>query len=141
MNELGDQLREEVQRIIDEPMPEPSSEPIRLESEGVFNSEPFDSAGYPFPLGELSEFLNNPMMGFAKMLGQFSESMSRPRIPEPIKTEHRVKIFRFNDQTNLGEVASKIEAILNEGYCCHMPAVCGDFLIMDFSRRKETKEQ
>lgn len=113
------------------------SEPIRLETEKIFDPE----LERPDPefLSEMEEFLDNPMKPLVGLLGQYLERMT-PKAFEPVKTEHKVRIFRLNDKTKRGEVASEIEALLNDGYCCHMPTVVGDYVIMDFSRRKESEE-
>ncbi len=137
MSELGEQLKnEEVKRILEESLPKPS-EPIRLESEGIF-----DSLGYP--LLQEEEFINNPMAAFTQSLIQYLEAIKPKAFAlEPIKSEHKVRIFRLLALAKPKEIAaieSAIEAFLNEGYCCHIPIVCNDFLIMDFSRRKENKE-
>lgn len=138
MSELRDQLEAEVKRIIDEPMTEPFPvKPPELETDGVFDADLERPA--PAFLNEIGEFLDNPAGAILQMLAQSLEAL-RPRAYEPIKSEHKVKIFRLNDRTVLAEVEAEIEAFLNDGYCCHMPAVCGDFLIMDFSRRKENEQ-
>jgi len=123
-----------VERILEESLPKPS-EPIRLESEGIF-----DSPGYPLP--QEGEFIDNPMAALMQPLIQYFEAI-KPKALEPIKSEHKVKIFRLPALAKPKEIAaieSTIEAFLNEGYCCHIPTVCNDFLIMDFSRRKEDKD-
>ncbi len=125
-------------------MPEPS-EPIRLETDGVFDSAgyplpqagEFDSAGYPLP--QAGEFIDNPMATLMQPLIQYFEAI-KPKAFEPPKTEHKVRVFQFNDRTLPGKVEEEIQAIFNDGYCCHMPTVVGDFVIMDFSRRKESDE-
>jgi hypothetical protein len=130
MIELHEQLRkEEVERILEESLPKPS-EPIRLETENIF-----DSIGYPMP----GEFIDNPMAGLLQPLIQYFEAI-KPKAFEPPKSEHKVRIFRFNDKTNCAKIAEEIETLLNDGYCCHIPTVVGDFVIMDFSRRKENEE-
>lgn len=114
-------------------LPIPPSEPVKIETEGVFNQD---------YLEEMSSF-DNPMAAIMKPLTQYFEAI-RPKPLEFPKSEHKVKIFRLPALAKPREIAaveSAIEAILNDGYCCHMPTVCGDFLIMDFSRRKETKEE
>jgi hypothetical protein len=131
MSELRKTLEEEVRKITDEPMPEPN-EPIRLETDGVF-----DSAGYPFP--QAGEFTDNPMATLMQPLIQYFEAI-KPKAFEPPKTEHKVRVFQFTDRTFSARVEEEIQAILNDGYRCHMPTVVGDFVIMDFSRRKESEE-
>jgi len=126
-----------VDKILKEPIPEPS-EPIRLETEAVFDPELLQRPDPNF-LEEIEGFLDNPMKPLVGLLGQYLERMS-PKAFEPIKSEHKVRIFRIDDRTVLAEVAAEIETFLNDGYCCHIPTVCNDFLIMDFSRRKETEE-
>ncbi len=135
MSELGEQLKNEVEKILEEKLPEPS-EPIRLESEDIF-----DSVGYPPP--QAGEFINNPMATLMQPLIGYFEAI-KPKALEPIKSEHKVKIFRLPALAKPKEIANieaMIEALLNEGYCCHMPTVCNDFLIMDFSRRKEGEKE
>ncbi len=119
----------------------PPSEPIRLESEDIFNSELLDSVGYPMP--QAGEFVDNPMAALMQPLIQYFEAI-KPKAFEPIKSEHKVKIFRLPALAKPKEIAnveSVIETILNEGYCCHIPIVCNDYVIMDFSRRKETNNE
>lgn len=137
MSELREQLKSEVERILEEKLPEPS-EPIRLETEGVF-----DSAGYPLPLEAMmgDEFFDGPMGPLMKMLGRYLDSIKPPMaFTTPPKTEHKVRVFRMTDDTMISYVEAEMERFLNDGYCCHMPTVVGDFVIMDFSRRKETDE-
>jgi hypothetical protein len=91
------------------------------------------------------EFFDNPMGPIMKMLGRYLDSIRPPTVMaydplRPPRSEHKVKIFRLNDQADLTQIESAIEEYLNNGYCCHTPAVVNDFLIMDFSRRKETEE-
>lgn len=138
-NPLAEWSKERVRQINERVSPEPPSEPVKIETDGVFDSELLDSAGYPMP-PEIDSLLSDPMGVMLKMLGNYFDSM-RPRAVKPIKTEHKVRIFQINDRANLEEIAAEIEALLNDGYCCHMPTPCGDFLIMNFSRRKETEEK
>jgi hypothetical protein len=118
---------------------EPPSEPIRLETDGVF-----DSAGYPFPELDPETLMDNPMLALLKPLIQYFESIKPPMaFTMPPKSEHKIRIFRFKDSLGIASIDSierTIENMLNDGYCCHMPTVVGDFVIMDFSRRKETEE-
>jgi hypothetical protein len=131
MSELREQLKNEVERILEEKLPEPN-EPIRLETDGVF-----DSAGYPMP----GEFIDNPMAALMQPLIQYFESIKPPMaFTTPPKTEHKVRVFRFNDRTLPGVVEAEMQELFDDGYCCHMPTVVGDFVIMDFSRRKEVEE-
>lgn len=120
--------------MIEENKTEAPSEPIRLETDGVF-----DSAGYPFP--PVGEFIDNPMAGLLQPLIQYFESI-KPKYLEPIKSEHKIRIYHFKeyDSASLEGIAEEIENLLNDGYCCHMPTVVNNFVIMDFSRRKETEE-
>jgi hypothetical protein len=117
------------------------SEPIRLETDGVF-----DSAGYPLPLEAMmgDEFFDNPMGPLMKMLGRYLDSIKPPMaFTTPPKTEHKVKIFWLHRSLKIEEIEQielMIEDLLNNGYCSHMPTTVGDFVIMDFSRRKETEE-
>lgn len=142
MSELENQIRTEVKRIIDEPMPEPSPiKPPEIETENIFDPE----LEKPDPnfLEEMNEFLDDPMKPIVKMLGQYLESIKPPMALGPIKSEHKVKIFWLHRSLKLEEVEqieTMIEDLLNDGYCSHPPVVCNDFLIMDFSRRKETEE-
>ncbi len=128
---------EEVKRILEESIPKPS-EPIRLESEAVFDPD--------LEKPELDIFQNDPMKMYASLVGDLKHMASRfmqPRpamVYDPPAQEHKVRIFRLNDRVRLAEVESQIESILNEGWCCHHPVVVGDFLIMDFSKRKESEE-
>src|SRR6266540_1579096 len=85
----------------------------------------------------------DPDTAAIQLQADLPERMSMPVALEPIKSEHKVRIFRLLALAKPKEIAaieSAIEAFLNEGYCCHIPIVCNDFLIMDFSRRKENKE-
>jgi hypothetical protein len=128
MSELREQLESEVKRIIEDPMPE-------IETDGVF-----DSAGYPMP--QAGEFIDDPMAALMQPLIQYFESI-KPKVFEPVKSEHKVKIFWLHRSLKIEEVEqieTMIEDLLNNGYCCHMPTVCSDFVIMDFSRRKESEE-
>lgn len=110
------------------------SEPIKIETEGVFNQD---------YLEEPEAFIDNPMVAMMKpLITEYFQAM-RPKPLEPIKTEHKVRIFRLPELMASAEIESverAIEALLNDGYCCHMPTVCNDYVIMDFSRRKETEE-
>jgi len=124
--------------MVEENKTEVPNEPIRLETEGVF-----DSAGYPLPLEAMmnDEFFDNPMGPLMKMLGRCLDSIKPPMaFTTPPKTEHKVRVFRFTDRTLPAKVEEEIQAILNDGYCCHMPTVVNNFVIMDFSRRKESQE-
>jgi len=114
------------------------SEPVRIETENVFDPELLQRPDPNF-LEEMEGFLDNPMKPLVGLLGQYLERMS-PKAFELIKSEHEVRIFQINDTANLEEIAAEIETFLNDGYCCHIPTVCNDFLIMDFSRRKESEE-
>jgi len=134
MSELREQLKSEVERILEEELPEPS-EPIRLETDGVF-----DSAGYPMP----GEFIDNPMAALMQPLIQYFEAIKPPMaFTTPPKTEHKVRIYQLVEEYDLEALeamAAEMEAFLNDGYCCHIPTVVNNFVIMDFSRRKETEE-
>lgn len=116
------------------------SEPIRLESDGIF-----DSAGYPTP-SESDPFTEDPLAKFAdRLVGGMERLMPAMPSPGPIvftppPAEHKVRIFRFYDKADLAFIERQIETLLNDGYSCHIPTVCGDFVIMDFSRRKESEE-
>lgn len=112
---------------------------MKLETDGVFDSELLNPPDLSF-LAEMDSFLKDPMTALMKILTQSLDAV-RPRAFEPFKSEHKVRIFRFNDKTNRSKVAAEIEELLNDGYCCHMPTPCGDFLIMDFSRRKDDERQ
>lgn len=101
-----------------------------IETENIFDSEPADDP-----------FEDNPMKMLRGMMGDLKDMALNPR---PIgfmpPLEHKVKIFCFDGATNHQVIEAEIEALLNAGYRCHAPAVCGDFLIMDFSRIKESEE-
>ena len=115
---------------------ETQSEPIRLETEEVFDLEKL----------EPDLFQDDPLKMYASLVSDLKHMASCFMRPSPIiayappEQDHKVRIFRVYDQMRLTEVESQIESILNEGWCCHHPVVVGDFLIMDFSRRKETEE-
>lgn len=120
---------------------ETPSEPVKIETEGVFDPSLLDQPDPKF-LEEMGAFLDNPMTPIIKMLTQSLESL-RPKpfeFPALPLAEHRVKIFRLNDQADLAQIESAIEEYLNNGWCCHHPTICGDFVLMDFSRRKESEE-
>jgi hypothetical protein len=124
--------------IIDAEFDPPSSEPIRLETDGVF-----DSAGYPLPLEAMmgDEFFDNPTGPLMKMLGRYLDSIKPPMaFTTPPRAEHKVRIFLLDGAADLQAIEGAIEGYLNDGYCSHMPTVVNDFVIMDFSRRKETEE-
>ena len=110
------------------------NEPLRIETENIFDSEPADDP-----------FEDNPMKMLRGMMGDLKEMALNPRpigfMPPP--SEHKVKIFRLHEfltPTDLEYVEKTIEEFLNDGYRCHALAVCGDYLIMDFSRIKESEE-
>jgi hypothetical protein len=126
MSKQGDPLRLDQQEKI-------PSEPIKLETDGVF-----DSANYPIP--QAGELIDNPMAALMQPLIQYFESIKPPMVFEPPKTEHKVRIFRFHDRSVLSAIEEEIQSFLDDGYCCHIPTVVGDFVIMDFSRRKEAEE-
>lgn len=119
---------------------EEKQEPIRLESEAIFDSD----LERPDPefLSEMDSFLSDPMKPLIRILTQSLEAIKPPRamVYDPPAQDHKVRIFRLNDQANLTEIESQIESILNDGWCYHHPTVINDFLIMDFSRRKEIEE-
>ena len=117
---------------------EAPNEPITLECGEIFDPELLNSSDPNF-LADMDSFLKDPMTSLMKILTQ-SLSAHMPRPLEPIKTEHKVKIFCFDKGTSWDEIAKQIEDLLNDGYCCHMPTIVGDYVIMDFSRRKETEE-
>lgn len=86
---------------------------------------------------------SDPMKLLANMMADLKDMAMRPSLgilAELPPTEHRVKIFQMDDRTSLVDVADQIEILLNNGWCCHHPAVCNNFLIMDFTRRKETPQ-
>jgi len=121
-------------------MPEPS-EPVTLECGEIFDPELLNRPDPNF-LEEMEGLIDNPMLAVVKPLMQYFEAI-KPKYLEPIKSEHKVKIFRLSALAKPKEIANveaAIEAILNDGYCCHIPTVVNDFVIMDFSRRKETEE-
>lgn len=128
--------------MIEENKTEIPSEPIRLETGGVF-----DSAGYPLPLEAMmgDEFFDNPMGPLMKMLGRYLDSLKPPMaFTTPPKTEHKVKIFWLHRSCKIEEIEQielMIEDLLNDSYCCHMPTVVGDYVIMDFSRRKDERQE
>lgn len=125
--------------IPEKPSPEPSKPEI--ETEGVFDQSLLDSAGFPFPGLDPEAFMDNPMLALLKPLIQYFESIKPPMaFTTPPKTEHKVRVFRFTDRTLPGVVEAEMQELFDEGYCCHMPTVVNNFVIMDFSRRKETEE-
>lgn len=122
-----------------------ASEPIRLESgdvfsQGVFNQDYLEEA-------EQEPFDDNPMVPMMRAAAVEYVKAIRAQpvtLAELPKTEHKVRIFRFAALAKSKEIAaieSAIESYLNDGYCCHMPTVVGDYVIMDFSRRKESEEE
>ena len=115
--------------------PDLPNEPIRLETESIFDPELLKRIQEE----DNDSFDDDPMNPIIKMLREYLESL-RPRIPEPIKTEHKIRVFRFTDRTLPAEVEAEMQALFDDGYCCHMPTVVNNFVIMDFSRRKETEE-
>jgi hypothetical protein len=119
----------------------PSSEPVKIETDNVFDPELLNRPDPEF-LNEMEEFLDNPMKPLVGLLSQYLERMA-PKAFEPVKQEHKVRIFKLSALAKPKEtshIESAIESYLNDGYCCHMPTVVGDYVIMDFSRRKETEE-
>lgn len=147
MSELIDKLDEsKVQRILEESFPKPSkkidgefypppSKPPEIETEGVFNQDYLEDPG---------AFIDNPMAAMLQPLIRYFESIKPPMASiERPKLEHKVRIYQLAKEYNLPAMeafAAEIEALLNDGYCCHMPTVVGDYVIMDFSRRKESEE-
>jgi hypothetical protein len=122
--------------MIEENKTEAPSEPIRLETESVFDPELLKRIQE-----EDDDFDNDPMNPLMKMLREYLDSIKPPMaFATPPKTEHKVRVFRFNDRTLPGVVEAEMQALFDDGYCCHMPTVVGDFVIMDFSRRKESEE-
>jgi hypothetical protein len=118
------------------------SEPVTLECGEIFDPELLNRPDPEF-LSEMDSFLSDPMRPLIKILAQSLEAIKPPKAFEMVQSEHKVKIFRMHalmKPKDISSVEATIEAILNEGYCCHIPTVCNDFLIMDFSRRKETEE-
>jgi hypothetical protein len=115
-------------------LPERPSEPIKIKTDGVFNQD---------YLEEPEAFIDNPMVAMIKpLITEYFQAM-RPKPLELPKSEHKVRIFKLSalaKQKEIAHIESAIESYLNDGYCCHMPAVVGDYLIMDFSRRKESEE-
>lgn len=136
MSELREQLESEVKRIIDEPMPE-----IEIETKNIFDPEldslhsPLRFTGEPFP-GDPMQVIAGMMRDLKDMAPQF---MPSPIVYEPPPSEHKIRIFRLNDHSDLPQIESAIEEFLNNGYRGY-PITCNDFLIMDFSRRKEIEE-
>jgi hypothetical protein len=117
--------------------PELPSEPIRLETESVFDPELLRRIQEE----DNDSFDDDPMNPIVKMLREYLDSIKPPTaFTTPPKTEHKVRVFQFTDRTFSARVEEEIQAILNDGYRCHMPTVVGDFVIMDFSRRKESEE-
>lgn len=141
MSELRKTLEEEVRKIIDEPdgpLPEFPIKPPEIETENIF--DPDLEKPDPQFLEEMNALMDNPLTAIIKPLTQYFESIKPPMAFERVKSEHKVRIFQINNWTNADEIAANIEALLNEGYCCHIPTVVGDYVIMDFSRRKESEE-
>lgn len=106
----------------DETAPQPGASP-EIETEGVF--------------------MDNPLAAIFKPLTEYFKAIKPPMTLEPPKSEHKVRIFYLPvvaPLEHLKKIESEIEAALNDGYYCHMPTVVNDYVIMDFSRRKETKE-
>jgi len=112
-----------------------------IETEGVF-----DSAGYQIPDFGVGPFPDNPMKMLAGMMGDLKD-MALHRgpfvLPSAPPLEHKVRIYQLVEEYNLEaleQMAAEMEAFLNDGYCCHMPTVVNNYVIMDFSRRKEPEE-
>jgi len=124
---------ERVAKIREERIP---SEPIRLETESVFDPELLKRIEE-----EDDSFDDGPMNPIVKMLREYLDSIKPPMaFTTPPKTEHKVRVFRFTDRTLPGMVEAEMQELFDDGYCCHMPTVVGNFVIMDFSRRKEAEE-
>lgn len=127
-----------MQKILEESFPKPK-EPIRLESEGVFSPTSLSDLGL-----DSHELIDNPMAAIMKPIIQYFEAIRPPMaFTAPPKSEHKVRIFRLSVMAKPKEIAvleSAIETLLNDGYCYHMPTVVNDYVIMDFSRRKEIEE-
>lgn len=122
---------------------EPELSKSEIETENIFDPELLNRPDPAF-LEEMGGFLDNPMGPLIKVLAQSLEACApKPLVlPDPPKTEHKVKIFWLHRSLKIEEVEeieTVIEAFLNDGYR-GFPTVCNDFLIMDFSRRKETEE-
>lgn len=140
INEDQQQSLEEVARIRSERIPEPK-EPIKIETEGVFNQDYLEEAE-PKPFDDNSMV---PMMMMRAAAAEYVKAIRAqpPAFAEPPKSEHKVRIYQLTAEYNqaaLEAFAAEMEAFLNEGYCCHMPTVVNDYVIMDFSRRKESEE-
>lgn len=120
---------------------EQQSEPIRLETEAVFDPELLKRIQEE---DQYDDSFYDPMKPLVSMLREYLESIKPPMaFTTPPKTEHKVRIYQLAKEYNLPAMeafAAEIEALLNDGYCCHMPTVVGDYVIMDFSRRKESEE-
>lgn len=115
------------------------SKPPEIETENIFDPELLNRPDPAF-LEEMGGFLDNPMGPVMKMLTQYMETFKpSPIVYDPPPQEHKVRIFCLDRAADLHVVEREIESYLNNGYR-GFPTVCNDFLIMDFSRRKESEE-
>lgn len=109
-----------------------ANEPISLETEKIFDPE-FEQ---PAP----GSILDDPIMAYAdRIMDGLKDMMPTPMVYDPPLSEHKVRIFRLNDRASLGQIENAIEEYLNNGYR-GFPTVVNDFVIMDFSRRKEAEK-
>jgi hypothetical protein len=132
MSEENNNPKGEAERIPQSPGLEGSGQ-VEIETGGVFNQDYLEESG---------AFIDNPMLALLKPLTQYFDSI-KPKVFKPPKTEHKVKIFYLPPVAPLEHIeaiATTMEAFLNDGYCCHGPTIINDYVIMDFSRRKEIEE-
>lgn len=136
LNRMAQHLEEGVSKMEKLEVP---SKPPEIETENIFDPELLNRIQE-----EDDSFDDDPMNPIVKMLREYLESIKPPMaFTTPPKSEHKVRIFQLNESIGLVAIDSierTIEDLLNAGYCCHMPTVVNDYVIMDFSKRKESEE-
>ena len=116
-----------------------TNEPINLESENIFDPDLADQS----PDVTNPDWLPGVTDPVTAVVGALKELMpTRADFLKPPNLEHKVHIYVFNDSMNREEVRAEVEALLNDGYHLQFPSIiCNDYVMLDFSRRKEDKEE
>jgi hypothetical protein len=125
--------------MTDEPIKIANNEPIKLESEDVFDPALTDrGANVANP-----DWLPGVTDPITELVGAFKELMPvRAELFKPPNLEHKVRIYAFNDSMNREEVRAEVEALLNDGYSLNFPSViCNEYAMLDFARRIDKEEE
>ena len=124
--------------MTNEPIKRDGEEPI-IDSENIFDPDLADRrANVDNP-----DWLPGVTDPVTAVVGALKELMpTRADLFKPPNLEHKVRIYEFNNSMNREEVRAEVEALLNDGYHLQFPSViCNDYVMLDFSRRKEDKEE